>query len=189
MERLPALPLALPPAACGAPAATPSASATPALASPTLSPTSAPATTATVVPSAASSLIPLPNTAQLSAPSGTVVWALVANARLFRSTDRGETWQERPLPAERSNPLVSFVDDHEGWFATPGTPVTADSQSQSSALAHTADAGAAWTSVVGTGMASAKCKEALSFSDPQHGFVSAWDPNSPPVIYRTTDGG
>src|SRR5256885_4237357 len=185
MERLTALLLVLTLAACGAPAATPSASATPALASPTLSPTSAPATrapTATAAPSAASSLIPLPNTAQLSAPSGTVVWALVANARLFRSTDRGETWQERPLPAERSNPLVSFVDDHEGWLATRGTPVTADCQSQSFALAHTADAGAAWTSVVGTGMASAKCKEALSFSDPQHGFVSAWDPNSPPVI-------
>src|SRR5437868_3430132 len=183
MERLTALLLVLTLAACGAPAATP------ALASPTLSPTSAPATTATAAPSAASSPIPLPNTAQLSAPSGTVVWVLVANTRLFRSTDRGETWQERPLPAERSNPLFSFVDDREGWLVTRGTPVTADCQSQSFALAHTADAGAAWTSVAGTGMASAKCKEALSFSDPQHGFVSAWDPNSPPLIYRTTDGG
>lgn len=193
MKRLAALLVALALAACGSPAAAPSASPTIAAASPTPSPTSTPAATtaaptATTAPTAAPSLIPLPNTAQLSAPSGTVIWALVAATRLFRSTDRGDTWQERPLPAQVVNPLISFVDDHEGWLASLGAPAT-QCQAQSVALAHTADAGATWSSLSVTGIAPAQCKEALSFPDAQHGFLSAWDPNGQPLIYRTTDGG
>jgi photosystem II stability/assembly factor-like uncharacterized protein len=189
MKRLTTLLIVLAFAACSAPAAAPSASATVAVASPT--PTPAPTTaapTATSVPTITPSLIPLPTFAQLSAPSATVVWALVAATRLFRSTDRGDTWQERPLQAQPVNPLVSFVDDHEGWLATLGSPAT-QCQSQTFALSHTADAGATWSPLTVTGIAPAQCKEALSFPDAQHGFLSAWDPNSPPLIYRTTDGG
>ncbi len=189
MKRLTAFLLVLAFAACSAPAAVPSATATVAVASPT--PTPAPTTaapTATSVPTTTPSLIPLPNVAQLSAPSSTVIWALVAATRLFRSTDRGDTWQERPLPAQPVNPLVSFVDDHEGWLATLGSPAT-QCQSQTFALSHTADAGATWSSLTVTGIAPAQCKNTITFSDATHGFVTASDPNSAPVVYRTTDGG
>jgi photosystem II stability/assembly factor-like uncharacterized protein len=189
MKRLTALLLVLAFAACSAPAAAPSATATVAVASPTPSPaptTAAP--TPTVAPTATPTLIPLPNVAQLSAPSATVIWALVANTRLFRSTDRGDSWQERPLQGQPANPLVSFVDDHEGWLATLGSPA-AQCQSQTFALSHTADAGATWSSLTVTGIAPAQCKNTVTFSDATHGFVTASDPNSAPVVYRTTDGG
>jgi photosystem II stability/assembly factor-like uncharacterized protein len=189
MKPLTALLLVLALAGCTAPAAAPSASATVAVASPTPTPPSTTAApTPSVAPTATPTLIPLPNSAQLSAPTGTVIWALVAATRLFRSTDRGDTWQERPLPAQPINPLISFIDDHEGWLATPAAPAT-QCQSQTVALSHTADAGTTWSSITVTGIAPAQCKEALSFPDAQHGFLSAWDPNSPPLIYRTTDGG
>jgi len=193
MKRLTALLFVIALAACGSPAAAPTASASVAAASPTptSTPTAAPTTaapTATTAPTAAPTLIALPNTAQLSAPSGTMVWALVASTRLFRSTDRGDTWQERPLPAQPANPLVSFVDDHEGWLATLGAPAT-QCQTQSIALSHTIDAGATWSSVALTGIAPAQCKSTVTFVDPTHGFITAFDPSSAPVVYRTTNGG
>jgi photosystem II stability/assembly factor-like uncharacterized protein len=192
MNRLTALLLVILFSACSqAPAAAPSATATVAVASPIPTPaatTAPPTVNPTSTPTAPPSLIPLPNVAQLSAPSGTVIWALVANTRLFRSTDRGDTWQERPLQGQPVNPLVSFIDDHEGWLATVGTPAT-QCQSQSFALSHTADAGATWSSLTVTGIAAAQCKNTVTFSDATHGFVAASDPNSAPVVYRTTDGG
>ena len=33
------------------------------------------------------------------------------------------------------------------------------------------------------------CKEQIIFVDASRGFLSAWDDNHPPVIYRTVDGG
>src|SRR5207253_3771547 len=83
-------------------------SATP---SPTASPTATPSQTPTSSPTPSPSPIALPSFAQLSAPSGTVVWALVAGTRLFRSSDRGDTWEERTLPSQVINPDVSFIDD------------------------------------------------------------------------------
>ena len=117
MKRLTALLFVIALAACGSPAAAPSASATLAAASPTptSTPTAAPTTaapTATTAPTAAPTLITLPNVAQLSAPSATVVWALVANTRLFLSTDRGDTWKEQKPTALTPITLLSFIDDH-----------------------------------------------------------------------------
>lgn len=178
-------------AACSTPAAapSPSATATVAAASPTPTPaatTAPPTVNPTTAPTTPPSLIPLPNVAQLSAPSATVLWALVANTRLFRSTDRGDTWQERPLQGQPANPLVSFIDDHEGWVASVGTPA-AQCQTQTFALSHTADAGTTWSSV--TVIAPAGCKSTFTFGDPTHGFVAASDPNAAPVVYRSADAG
>src|SRR6266581_3925674 len=76
--------------------------------SPTASPTPSPTPTPTSSPTPSPSPIALPSIAQLSAPSGTVVWALVAGTRLFRSSDRGDTWVERSLPAGVSNAEIAF---------------------------------------------------------------------------------
>jgi photosystem II stability/assembly factor-like uncharacterized protein len=155
-------------------AASPSSSSTP-VPSPTATPTNSP------------SPIPLPTLVGLSAPSGRVVWAFVA-ARLFVSTDRGDTWTERPTPTPFTNPEIAFTSDAQGWASFGGTPATQCTQ-QAVTLSHTTDAGATWQAITPTGIAPAQCKEALSFPDAQHGFLSAWDPNSRPVIYRSTDGG
>ena len=40
-----------------------------------------------------------------------------------------------------------------------------------------------------SGLVGGPCKSGLTFADPQVGFLSARDPNSAPVIYRTADGG
>jgi photosystem II stability/assembly factor-like uncharacterized protein len=177
-------------ACSGTPAASPSptATATVAAASPTPTPTPAPTATRTVAPSPTPTPISLPSFAQLSAPSGPVVWALLAATRLFRSTDRGDTWTERPVPTPLMNPEIAFSSETEGWIGLAGTPAAQCTQ-QSFALSHTADAGATWQALAPSGIAPAQCKEALAFPDAGHGFLSAWDPNSAPLIYRTTDGG
>jgi photosystem II stability/assembly factor-like uncharacterized protein len=151
-----------------------------------------------MVPTSTATPIPLPSFAQLSVPSGNVVWALVAGTRLFRSTDRGDTWQERPLAAGfLGNNEIAFVNDSEGWLATPASPAT-QCQYQSVGMAHTVDGGTKWevlfvaappAATDPSGLANGKCKEHLAFADSQRGFLSGYDPNSAPVIYRTTDGG
>ena len=177
-------------AGCAAqPAASPVPIATVAVASPTQTPTpTTPPRTASPPPTPTATLIALPSFAALSAASGTVLWALVAGTRLFRSTDRGDSWTERPLPPRAPNAEIAFVDDHEGWVALAG-PAATQCQSQTVTFAHTADAGGTWQSLAPSGIAAAQCKERLVFSDGLHGFLNGWDPNAPPVVYRTADGG
>ena len=176
--------------ACAAPP--PASNATTAPPSPSATPTATPSPTVAATP------ITLPSTAQLSAPTATLVWAFVADSRLFRSTDRGDTWQDRSaaLPGGPTREMA-FVTDNEGWLATFGSAAT-QCQYQSVGIAHTTDGGAKWDQLVVPGVAPApdasglggpKCKERLAFADAQRGFLSAYDPNSAPVIYRTTDGG
>ncbi len=134
--------------------------------------------------------IPMPSTAELSAPSANVIWALVDYQYLYRSTDRGATWEQRPVPAafQYFPPDISFVSDTEGWFGISGEPA-GDCTAESITIWHTADAGVTWQALGSNGIANAQCKFGLSFVDPNHGFLSAWDPNHAPLIYRTTDGG
>ncbi len=183
-------------AACSAPAPASSAStAPPSVAKATPSPT-APTST---VPTSSVTPIPLPSFVQLSAPSSNVVWALVAGTRLFRSTDRGDNWEERPVPMDPLglNSEIAFITEGEGWLATPGQPGS-QCTFQSVGIAHTVDGGATWDPVViaaplastdPSGLAVRQCKDGLTFVDQQRGFLSASDPNSPPIIHRTSDGG
>ena len=180
--------------ASSAPSASPSLSSVPS-ATVTASPTAA-ASTATA---SSATPIPMPNTAQLSAPSANVVWALVAGSRLFRSTDRGDTWQDRsaaldPLAFGRE---IAFISDNEGWQKTTGSSGAACSV-QWTGIGHTVDGAATWSQVVPaappagadpSGLFGSPCKSGLTFADPEVGFLSSRDPNSAPVIYRTADGG
>jgi photosystem II stability/assembly factor-like uncharacterized protein len=192
MDRLAPLLIVILISACSAPGATPSASATVAVASPTQPPTPAATTaapTATTAATASPTLIPLPNTAAIIAPSGTVVWTFVALTRLFRSTDRGDTWQERSIPPSGASSLAfAFADDREGWALMPGSPGT-QCQGQPVALSHTTDGGATWQALAATGFAAPGCKDSVAFSDATHGYIGSHDPNTAPVIYRSTDGG
>jgi photosystem II stability/assembly factor-like uncharacterized protein len=109
---------------------------------------------------------------------------------LYRSTDRGATWQQRPLPPSHfPQPEISFVSDSEGWLNTGGSPET-QCNAEVVGVWHTTDAGATWQFFGLNGLGSAtQCKDHLSFVDSNRGFLDARDPNHAPVIYRTTDGG
>ncbi len=136
--------------------------------------------------------IPLPAGASLSAPSNDAVWVLIDGTFLYRSTDRGTTWQQRPVPPGNfPRPEISFIDDQQGWLATGGVPET-QCNGAGTAVWHTSDAGTTWQQVASVDSRSLRyrqCKQGLSFVDAMHGFLGAWDPNSPPTVYRTADGG
>ena len=132
--------------------------------------------------------IALPTVAQLSAPSSTVVWALVAGTRLFRSLDRGDTWVERSLPPGLANIEVSFADDTIGVLLSRGSPASS-CQTQTTSIWKTLDAAASWQQVPTAGIADAMCKRGLASGDPSRAFFTAYGPNSGPVIYRTVDLG
>ena len=133
--------------------------------------------------------IPMPAFATMSAPTASVVWTLMVDQYLYRSTDQGRTWEQRPLPPFVGQaPQVSFVDDREGWLATTSSPETQCS-GEGVAIWHTADAGATWLQLGSNGIAGVQCKQDLYFADHLHGFVGAWDDNHAPVVYRTADGG
>jgi photosystem II stability/assembly factor-like uncharacterized protein len=146
--------------------------------------------------------IPLPTAVKLSARSSYVAWALVADMYLYRSTDGGNTWQQRPVPLGPSGPSVtffndiSFVDDQNGWLFAGGGGGTQCAQGGATVW-RTSDAGTTWQRLVyvdpqgdvAHSIGFAQCKENISFVDLQHGFVDAWDDNGHPTIYATSDGG
>jgi photosystem II stability/assembly factor-like uncharacterized protein len=154
--------------------------------------------TGLVVKSPSPTLIPMPTTVQLSASSDNVVWAYVANSALFRSTDRGDTWERRPVPESigQGPPEVSFVDDGTGWFSTGGS-LEGQCTGAGIVVWRTLDAGASWKRVglipglfdVGiTGYP--QCEAGLSFVDGgMLGFLPAWDDSHPSSIYRSSDDG
>jgi photosystem II stability/assembly factor-like uncharacterized protein len=135
--------------------------------------------------------IVLPTYVQLSAPSGNVVWALVDYQHLWRSNDRGVTWEDMPLPGLPSGyprPEITFVSDKEGWFTPGGSPET-QCNGENIQIFHTTDAFATSQTIGLKGIAYSQCKGHPSFIDSNRGFLDAYDPNRAPVIYRTTDGG
>ncbi len=138
-----------------------------------------------------------PSVSAISAPSATVVWVVTDDARLFRSTDQGNHWEERTMPAHPPTwrDSISFVNEQEGWFLNGFTPGT-QCQQQAFELWHTTDAAATWASLVqvspgpgANGISFGQCKGALSFADPLRGLLPAMDTTTPPTIYRTGDGG
>jgi photosystem II stability/assembly factor-like uncharacterized protein len=132
---------------------------------------------------------PPPASIQVVAPTTDVVWALVDYSHLYRSTDQGNTWLQFSVPDQQGvRPMITFVDDREGWFLAPGSPTT-ECQEAKAALWNATDGGKLWHELAVTGIRSGQCKDGIWFIDAQHGFISAADPLHPPTIYRTSDGG
>lgn len=131
--------------------------------------------------------IVFPTAVQLSAPSRDVVWAL-AGGLLFRSTDRGETWVQRPLPPPAHNIQQAFVDEREGFLSSVGSSGTG-CLFQSIEIWRTLDGSSDYERLQATGLSEGQCKAGLTFVDTQRGFISGSSPTSAPVVYRTSDGG
>ncbi len=170
----------------GAALATPTAAVTTATATPGVSPTGAASPSTPASPSARRSPIPLPNTARLAAAAHGVVWMLVGD-RLFRSTDRGESWTERLVPPDGGSLEIAFTSDRTGFAMRLASPAT-QCQAQGFALWRTGDGAASWQPVSGA-FDTAQCKENLAFVDGQRGYMTGYDPNSAPTVWRTADGG
>jgi photosystem II stability/assembly factor-like uncharacterized protein len=118
-----------------------------------------------------------------------VVWVLVGGTRLFRSSDRGATWQERGVPASTPIGDIAFISDTEGWLSSPGSPAT-QCQSQSYAIFHTTNGAMTWEKLFQSDLTTdAMCKGGLAFADAQRGFLTLSSPNSNAAIARTVDGG
>jgi photosystem II stability/assembly factor-like uncharacterized protein len=188
-------------AACAPAAVSSSPSPSPvatAASTPSIAPTaSAPPTTPVPTATPVSSRTPtsLPTFVDLWAPSANVVWALVAGDSLFRSIDRGDTWQQRSIPAHKvpNGLTMSFSSERDGWgtvFFAPGTGCTFEEIE----LRHTIDGAVtwetlAWERLAAAGIADFQCKGEAVFADDQRGILVAYDSNSLPTVYRTADGG
>ena len=121
----------------------------------------------------------------LSAPSPSVVWALVNYQLLFRSTDQGGSWhQVQSPPGVDANRYsgISFVDDRVGYVLVP----TDGCATSASHLFRTLDAGANWNIVA---LPPVQCVGYMTFVDASHGFASGVGQEYRAVISRTSDGG
>lgn len=134
----------------------------------------------------------MPSFADVAAAGNGVVWALVARDHLFRSVDRGATWQERAIPALPQIVKISFIDERNGWILATGSPATG-CMAQYFAVWRTIDGAATWQNAYESdfisGPFSGGCKSALAFVDPQHGYVSVSGRDVAPAILRSVDGG
>ena len=160
-------------------------------ASPTPSPAASlaatPTQTSTSSPSASRSPIVLPSTAQLSAPSGIVIWALVGGTRLFRSTNRGDTWDERALPRVADPQSFAFVNEREGFLLVAGAP-GAVCGSGTPEIWRTADAAGTWDKVTFSGITD-PCTSDIAAASSTEAFLNGLDQSKAAVVYRTQDGG
>jgi photosystem II stability/assembly factor-like uncharacterized protein len=116
------------------------------------------------------------------------VWALVAGTRLFRSSDRGDTWVERSIPTGLANVEVAFADDKVGLLLATGSPAT-QCQTQTVTIWRTVDGAGTWQQQAPNGIADARCKGGLASADATHAVFPASTPSDPVVIYRTADAG
>lgn len=182
-------------AACTQPAASPSPSASIFTPSPTVSP-STPSATPSAPPASPSpstvpgvvrpTQVPLPNDVVISAPSSESVWALVGGVLLYRSTDRGTTWEQRGLPAVGLPRSISFQSGVNGWVTTVDPSGACPTSYR---IWATADGGATYREIQPTGIGGNACGGAVTLVDATTAFLSGGGNETDPFLYRSSDGG
>lgn len=176
--------------ACAPAASSPSASPSSVTsATPTAAATSTPTATATAAPTATP--IALPTFAFVAAAGSGVVWTLVGNSRLFRSRDRGDSWEERTtpaVPAADTSSEIAFVNDTAGW-ALRVTATPARCFGYVVEIYRTTDGAATWQKLSAAGIGTTGCAQGLAFVDANTGYFTSWDPNGTSRVFRTADAG
>jgi photosystem II stability/assembly factor-like uncharacterized protein len=124
----------------------------------------------------------------ISAPSGDVVWTFVGGSRLFRSIDRGTSWDERGIPAGAQFGEIAFANDHDGLIVRGGTSST-NCQTQQISLWSTHDGALTWAQIAAQGISDSRCKGGPSMIDPTHAVLGSWDDIAAPAVYLSIDGG
>ena len=108
---------------------------------------------------------------------------------LFRSTDKGETWSERTLPAsDARGGRIAFTSDRDGYFLVTD-PATAPCPQQNVTLWRTQDGAVTWQRIDTKGIDPAGCKGTPYFVDAEHGYIPTYDDPAGPRILRTADAG
>lgn len=182
-------------AACVQPAASPSPSASGITPSPTASATATPSATspapsptqATVPGVVRPTQVPLPNDVVISAPSSASVWALIGGAVLYRSADRGTTWEQRGLPPVGLPRSISFQSGIGGWVTT--VDPAGGACPGSFRIWETADGGATYREIRPTGLTGNACDGALGRVNATTAFLTGGGNETASFVYRTTDGG
>lgn len=184
-------------AACGQPAASPTPSASGFTPAPTAtaaaSPTAAPASPAASPTQAGvpgvvrPTKVPLPSDVVISTPSADSVWVLVGGAVLYRSSDRGTTWEQRGLPPTGLPRSISFQGGTGGWVTTvdpAGGACPANFR-----IWATDDGATTYREIKHTGLSGNACDGSLTRIDANIAFLTGGGNESEPFVYRTTDGG
>jgi photosystem II stability/assembly factor-like uncharacterized protein len=83
---------------------------------------------------------------------------------------------------------LGFASDRDGFILNSGSPGT-QCTFQGADIWRTTDAAGTWAKLAPAGIADAQCKTNLTAATAVRAFFVAKDPNHPPVIYRTADGG
>jgi photosystem II stability/assembly factor-like uncharacterized protein len=111
-----------------------------------------------------------PCSIQSAAAIGPNVWLLCTRDGLFASSDRGETWAARALPAGTKYRSIAFLDQRRGYIA-----------GDSGTLLATADGGETWNPVK---LATTENLTSIAFVGEQ-GWIAGWSG----LILHSGDGG
>jgi photosystem II stability/assembly factor-like uncharacterized protein len=130
----------------------------------------------------------MPSSADISAPSSNVVWVTVGGEVLFRSTDRGDRWEQRGLPPQFDlSSRISFINELEGWVMT--VDPTRSACPESITIWRTRDGGTSYEQIRPSGLPANACGGALTLADRQHAFLTGGGNETPPFVYRSSDAG
>lgn len=110
------------------------------------------------------------------------------SGRLYRSTDRGQTWKPVNLPknAQTNFPTSAFLDLENAWLAG------ADPQDVGQHLLHTVDGGATWTEINPQGLESPAGTFIFHFINSSDGWAEAAGAGAGNLyiqVFKTVDGG
>lgn len=119
----------------------------------------------------------------VSAVSDRVAWASGSGGTVLRTTDGGATWQKLVVPdAEKLDFRdVDAISDRIAYILSIGN-------GDSSRIYKTTDGGVTWT-LQFTNADPKAFFDAMTFSDPDHGFVFSDSVDGKLVILRTENGG
>ena len=117
----------------------------------------------------------------VSATTGWAILGSVGQSRLFRTTDGARHWHSQSPGGESSFPISSSVLVQ---LFGPGDGFMAIGQLSALHLYRTNDGGAHWASV----QVPDPQVEAVTFSDPTHGWMMAGTNSGSSSVYATTDG-